>query len=66
MENKEQEPRVNEEIKIPEVLLIDEEGVKLGVTPVREALAMAEERGLDLVEVAPQARPPVCRIMDYG
>lgn len=57
---------MNEEIKIPEVLLIDEEGVKLGVTPVREALAMAEERGLDLVEVAPQARPPVCRIMDYG
>jgi translation initiation factor IF-3 len=57
---------VNEEIKIPEVLLIDEEGVKIGVTAVRDALAMAEERGLDLVEVAPQARPPVCRIMDYG
>lgn len=57
---------MNEEIKIPEVLLIDEEGVKIGVTAVRDALAMAEERGLDLVEVAPQARPPVCRIMDYG
>jgi translation initiation factor IF-3 len=57
---------VNEEIRAPEVLLIDDQGVKLGVIPTREALKLAEERLLDLVEVAPQATPPVCRIMDYG
>jgi translation initiation factor IF-3 len=57
---------VNEEIRAQEVLLIDDQGVKLGVVPTREALKLAEERLLDLVEVAPQATPPVCRIMDYG
>lgn len=46
--------------------LIDEDGSQLGITPVDEALQIAEDRGLDLVEVAPNARPPVCRIMDYG
>lgn len=46
--------------------LIDEEGAQVGVIPLRDALMMAEERGLDLVEVAPNAIPPVCRIMDYG
>jgi len=53
-------------IRIPRVLVVDEEGEQLGVLETREALAIAEERGLDLVEVAPTARPPVCRIMDYG
>jgi translation initiation factor IF-3 len=48
------------------VRLIDEENVQHGVVNVRDALAMAKERGLDLIEVAPQAAPPVCRIMDYG
>jgi translation initiation factor IF-3 len=48
------------------VRLIDEEGTQVGVLPLRDALTMAEERGLDLVEVAPNAIPPVCRIMDYG
>jgi translation initiation factor IF-3 len=48
------------------VRLIDEEGAQVGVLPLRDALLMAEERGLDLVEVAPNAVPPVCRIMDYG
>jgi translation initiation factor IF-3 len=48
------------------VRLIDEDGSQLGITPVEEALRIAEDRGLDLVEVAPNARPPVCRIMDYG
>jgi translation initiation factor IF-3 len=48
------------------VLLIDEDGTRVGVVPLREALALAEERGLDLVEVAPNAVPPVCRILDYG
>ena len=46
--------------------MIDEEGAQLGVLDPRQALAMAEEKGLDLVEVAPNAQPPVCRIMDYG
>jgi translation initiation factor IF-3 len=48
------------------VLVVDDEGRKLGVLPVQQALEMARERGLDLVEVAPNAVPPVCRILDYG
>jgi len=48
------------------VLLIDENGVKLGIIPTAEGIRLAEERQLDLVEVAPQAAPPVCRILDYG
>ncbi len=48
------------------MLIIDDEGQKLGVTPIAQALEMARERGLDLVEVAPNANPPVCRILDYG
>ncbi len=46
--------------------MVDEEGEQLGILPVEQAVTLAEERGLDLVEVAPTARPPVCRIMDYG
>jgi len=57
---------VNNEIRAKEVLLIDEKGVKVGVVPLARALDIAEERELDLVEVAPQANPPVCRILDYG
>ena len=60
------EPRVNDEITVSEVLLIDDNGVKIGVTKIEDALRMAEERNLDLVEVAPQAKVPVCRILDYG
>jgi translation initiation factor IF-3 len=48
------------------VRLIDENGTQVGIVPLREALAMAEERGYDLVEVAPNAVPPVCRLLDYG
>jgi translation initiation factor IF-3 len=48
------------------VRLIDDEGRQIGIIPTREALEMARERGLDLVEVAPNASPPVCRLMDYG
>ena len=48
------------------MLIIDDEGHKLGVTPILQALEMARERGLDLVEVAPNANPPVCRVLDYG
>ena len=58
--------RVNERIRIREVRLIDEEGQQVGVVPTFEALQMARDRGLDLVEVAPNAIPPVCRLMDYG
>ena len=57
---------INEEIRDKEVRLIDEEGNQLGVVPVREALAMARERNLDLVKIAPQAKPPVCKILNYG
>ena len=46
--------------------VIDEDGQPLGIMNVRDALALAQEKGLDLIEVAPQAQPPVCRIMDYG
>ena len=63
---REEEPRVNSEIRSPEVLLVDDENNKRGVVSIREALRLAEEAGLDLVEVAPQAKPPVVRIMDYG
>lgn len=58
--------RINNRIRAREVRLIDENGAQVGVVPIRDALGMAEERGLDLVEVAPNAIPPVCRILDYG
>lgn len=58
--------RVNRMIRIPRVLVVDENGEQLGVMETRDAQELALEKGLDLVEVAPTARPPVCRIMDYG
>ncbi|MQM34419.1 translation initiation factor IF-3 [Accumulibacter sp.] len=58
--------RVNQEINAPEIRLIGEDGEALGVMSSREALSLAEEVGLDLVEIAPMARPPVCRIVDFG
>jgi len=61
-----QRVRINEQIKVPEVRLISADGQQVGVMPTKEALARAVEANLDLVEVAPQATPPVCRIMDYG
>ncbi len=60
------EPRLNESIRAVEVRVIDPDGDQLGVMSVDDALEKAEEYELDLVEVAPSARPPVCRIMDYG
>lgn len=51
---------------MPEIRVIDDEGQQLGIMPTREALSLAQEKGLDLVEVAPNASPPVCRILDYG
>lgn len=58
--------RVNERIKVPQVRLIDEEGKQVGLVPSDEARKRAVAAGLDLVEVAADAKPPVCRIMDYG
>jgi len=58
--------RLNEEITVPEIRLQGAEGEQLGIVSVRQALQMAEEAGVDLVEIAPMAKPPVCRIMDYG
>lgn len=58
--------RVNEEIRAREVRLIGQDGQQLGIMSPREALRMAQEQGLDLVEVAASAKPPVCRLMDYG
>lgn len=60
------ELRANEEIRCREVRLIDVSGEQLGVMHPKEAMKHAHERGLDLVEIAPGAKPPVCRIMDYG
>ncbi|QKI83697.1 translation initiation factor IF-3 [Kroppenstedtia eburnea] len=57
---------VNEAIRAREVRLIDSDGNQLGIQPLREALRLAREADLDLVNVAPKAKPPVCRIMDYG
>jgi translation initiation factor IF-3 len=57
---------VNERIRIREIRLIDENGAQVGVMPPPEALKLARERGLDLVEISPTATPPVCKIMDYG
>jgi translation initiation factor IF-3 len=59
-------PRLNHRIRVPEVRVIDAEGNQLGILETRRALQMAQEQGLDLVEVAPQAQPPVCKILDYG
>jgi translation initiation factor IF-3 len=58
--------RTNERIRVPEVRLIDENGNQVGVMRTTEALRYAQERDLDLVEVAPEARPPVCRVLDYS
>ena len=59
-------PRSNREIRIPKIQLIDEEGQNLGVMPTDQALKMAEDAGLDLVEISPNAEPPVCKILDLG
>jgi len=58
--------RVNERIRVPEVRLIDENGNQVGVMRTSEALRYAQDKDLDLVEVAPEARPPVCRVLDYS
>ncbi|MFC7442880.1 translation initiation factor IF-3 [Laceyella putida] len=64
--SKDQQHQVNEAIRAREVRLIGVDGAQLGIKSLREALQLAQEANLDLVNVAPQAKPPVCRIMDYG
>ena len=58
--------RVNERIRISEVRLIDAQGAQKGIVPTAEAMRIAREIGLDLVEVSPNANPPVCKLLDYG
>jgi translation initiation factor IF-3 len=58
--------RINDRIRVPEVRLIGEDGKQIGIVPTEEALRYAQERDLDLVEVAPEARPPVTRVLDYS
>ena len=57
---------MNDEITSPEIRLVGEQGEQLGIVPIQQALSLAEEAGIDLVEIAPTAQPPVCRIMDFG
>ncbi len=60
------EPRINERIRVPEVRLVGPAGEQVGIVAINDALRLAQEADLDLVEVAPMARPPVCKLMDYG
>lgn len=60
------EPRINRQISVPQVRLVDENGEMIGVVATAEAVRRAEAAGLDLVEVSPNAEPPVCKILDYG
>jgi translation initiation factor IF-3 len=60
------ETRINERIRVPEVRLVGPNGEQVGIVRVEDALKLAQDADLDLVEVAPQARPPVCKLMDYG
>jgi len=60
------EPRINERIRVPEVRLVGPAGEQVGIVRIEDALRLAAEADLDLVEVAPQAKPPVCKLMDFG
>ncbi|HWQ38651.1 MAG TPA: translation initiation factor IF-3 [Burkholderiales bacterium] len=62
----EREVRINQEITAPEVRLIGKDGEQVGIVPIEKALQLAEQHEVDLVEIAPTAKPPVCRLMDYG
>ena len=58
--------RINEQIRVPQIRLIGASGEQIGIVPTKEGIRRAEEAGLDLVEVAPLAKPPVCRVLDFG
>lgn len=64
--NKSNEPRMNERIRAREIRVIGDDGEQFGILSVNEAIALATEKNLDLVEISPNATPPVCKIMDYG
>jgi translation initiation factor IF-3 len=64
--SKSDEPRVNDEIRAASIRLVDQHGNMMGVVSVQEGLKLAEQAGLDLVEVSPTASPPVCKVLDYG
>jgi translation initiation factor IF-3 len=64
--NNKNKTRVNRDIRVPQVRVVDDDGEQVGILSTDDAIKMAQERGLDLVEVAPTAKPPVCRIIDYG
>ncbi|WP_322182019.1 translation initiation factor IF-3 [Neglectibacter caecimuris] len=64
MSNK--ELQINEQIRDKELRVVDSDGSQLGIMPLKQALELAEQRNLDLVKIAPQAKPPVCKIIDYG
>ncbi|MEE0954029.1 MAG: translation initiation factor IF-3, partial [Ruminococcus sp.] len=66
MGKKEQYTQINEEIRDKELRVIGSDGQQLGIMSARDALHIAEQKNLDLVKIAPQAKPPVCKIMDYG
>ncbi|NPV42983.1 MAG: translation initiation factor IF-3 [Firmicutes bacterium] len=66
MKNISKDLLINEQIKDKEIRVIDSNGEQIGIMPIKKALKLAQEKQLDLVKVAPQAKPPVCRIMDYG
>lgn len=59
-------PLINQQIRAREVRIVDEKGLQLGIVPIREAIFMAEEKGLDLIQVTEKVNPPVCKIGDYG
>jgi len=59
-------PRINEDIKAKQVRLIDETGENRGIVSIKEALAIADNAGLDLIEISPQTNPPVCKVLDFG
>ena len=60
------ELQINEQIRDKEVRVVDSDGTQLGILPIRQAMDLADQRNLDLVKIAPQAKPPVCKIIDYG
>ena len=63
---KQEKHRINEKIKAQQVRVISDDGEQVGIQPLQQALSLATERNLDLVEIAPQASPPVCKLIDYG
>jgi translation initiation factor IF-3 len=65
-QNSQSRVRVNYQIKVPQVRVIDQDGASVGVMPTRDALKLAQDQGLDLVEINPKSSPPVCKIYNYG